>query len=162
MDIKDIRKIIEMMKENELAEFELEDEGFRIAIKRANGNAPQVVIHPGNAAPAPLMMQASVPAANLAAETQPGTAGGAPAAGDPYEKITSPMVGSFYRAPSPDADPFVSLGSEVDEDTVVCIVEAMKVMNEIKAETRGTIRKILLENGDPVQFGQPMFFIEPA
>ena len=77
-------------------------------------------------------------------------------------KIASPMVGTFYRASAPDADPFVSVGTEIEEDTVVCIVEAMKVMNEIKAEIRGVIRQILVENAAPVQFGQPLLLVEPA
>jgi acetyl-CoA carboxylase biotin carboxyl carrier protein len=77
-------------------------------------------------------------------------------------KIASPMVGTFYRSSSPEANAFVNVGSQVDEDTVVCIIEAMKVMNEIKAETRGTVKKILVENATPVEFGQVMFLIDPA
>ncbi|MCX7900200.1 MAG: acetyl-CoA carboxylase biotin carboxyl carrier protein, partial [Methylocystis sp.] len=76
-------------------------------------------------------------------------------------EIKSPMVGTFYRAPSPEAEPYVTVGKEVEEDTVVCIIEAMKVMNEIKAETKGVIRKILVENATPVEFGQPLFLVEP-
>lgn len=167
MDIKDIRKIIEMMKQNDLSEFELEDEGFRIAIRRRNGLESHVI-----AAPAPAPVHAHpvivappppVPPALTANDTAPGDAvAPQPEPETAGERITSPMVGTFYRSPSPDVDPFVSAGSEVDEDTVVCIIEAMKVMNEIKAETRGVVRSILVENAAPVQFGQPLFAIEPA
>ena len=159
MDIKDIRRIIEMMKENELCEFELQDEGFRIAIKRRNGDDSQIVVSPppGGAASAP---------AHVAPTAHP-VAGPAPEATaddheDGFVKITSPMVGTFYHASAPDAEPFVSAGSDIEADTVVCIVEAMKVMNEIKAETSGVVRKILVENGSPVQFGQALFLVEPS
>lgn len=162
MDIKDIRKIIEMMKQNELSEFELEDEGFRIAIRRRNGMESQVIAVP-SPAPSPVVVPPPQGArsALTASDTSPGDAV-APEPEPIGERILSPMVGTFYRSPSPDVDPFVSVGSEVDEDTVVCIIEAMKVMNEIKAETRGIVRSILVENAAPVQFGQPLFAIEPA
>lgn len=162
MDIKDIRKIIEMMKQNELSEFELQDEGFRIAIKRRNGNDSHMIVSaPPAAQAAPHMMMQPAPATMqaLATETQPGVA---PPVQEVGETIKSPMVGTFYKASSPEADPFITVGDEVTEDSVVCIVEAMKVMNEIKSEVRGTIRKILVENGTPVQFGQPLFILDPA
>jgi acetyl-CoA carboxylase biotin carboxyl carrier protein len=165
MDIKDIRKIIEMMKQNELSEFELQDEGFRIAIRRRNGGDSQVVVTPQAAQPVLVS-----PAPNYAANPAPvtvddpnGEPAAAPAAAEENgHPITSPMVGTFYRASAPDADAFVSVGSEVDEDTVVCIIEAMKVMNEIKAEVRGVVRKILVDNASAVQFGQPLMVVEPA
>jgi acetyl-CoA carboxylase biotin carboxyl carrier protein len=164
MDIPDIRKIIEMMKEHELSEFELEDEGFRIAIKRRNGLEQSVVTTDGPpavqvVAPGPAAAQ---PAAAPAAESSPAGEQSGEAPEDRFSRITSPMVGTFYRASAPDADPFVNVGSEVSEDTVVCIIEAMKVMNEIKAEVSGVIREVLIENSAPVQFGQPLFLIEPA
>ena len=171
MDMKDIRKIIEMMKEHELSEFELQDEGFRIAIKRRNGNGLQhVVTAPPGTAPPVMSPPTAAPLSAAHGETLgPAKAkAGEPPVTEPGEEdeglvpITCPMVGTFYRSSTPDADPFVSVGSEVDENTVVCIVEAMKVMNEIKAETQGTIRKILLENGAPVQFGQTLFLVEPS
>ena len=168
MDIKDIRKIIELMKMNDLSEFELEDEGFRIAIRRRNGLESHVIAAP---APAPVhahpVIVAPPPQAAAPALTANDTAPGDAVATEPEpepggERITSPMVGTFYRSPSPDVDPFVSVGSEVEEGSVVCIIEAMKVMNEIKAETRGIVRSILVENAAPVQFGQPLFAVEPA
>ena len=160
MDIKEIRKIIELIKENDLSEFELEEEGFRILIKRSNGFEQKII------AQVPLSSDPAV---------IPGPAGADPGAGEPsgtpadngnpedhLEPITSPMVGTFYSAPAPEADAFIAVGAEVDVDTVVCIVEAMKVMNEITAEVKGTIRQILVENAAPVQFGQPLFLIDPA
>lgn len=160
MEYSDIKKIIELMKENELTAFELQEEDFRIAIKRGNGDSQIVLSSPP---PAPVMVPA--PAAD-------GSAGSASAASgvegsekkmeaEPLPEIISPIVGTFYRSPSPEADPFVSVGQSVNDNTVVCIVEAMKVMNEIKAETCGIIREILVENGNPVEYGQPLFKVEP-
>ena len=154
MDIKGIKKVIELMKENELSEFELAEEGFRITIKRRNGGEPQVMI----SSPAQPMMMA--PAMAPAAAAAPAAAPAKPEVPENTVAIKSPMVGTFYRAASPEAEPFCSVGKEVEEDTVVCIIEAMKVMNEIKAETSGVIKKILVENATAVQFGQPMFLIE--
>lgn len=156
MDIQDIKQILEMMKESDLAKFELEDQGFRIAVERRVGGEPQVIM----AAPMPAMASPMM-AAPAAAPAAPAAA---PAARDEdagLKSITAPIVGTFYRSPTPDADPFVGVGQEVDENTVVCIIEAMKVMNEIKAECRGVVRKILAENATPVQFGQALFKIEP-
>jgi acetyl-CoA carboxylase biotin carboxyl carrier protein len=150
MDIREIKKILEMMKENDLAEFELEDQGFRLAVKRRSGVEAPVIM-----AAAPL-------------QASPVAVAAAPAPAAPVRDedadlgtITAPIVGTFYRSPAPDAEPFVTVGQEVDENTVVCIVEAMKVMNEIKAECRGIIRKILVENATAVQFGQALFKVEP-
>ena len=165
MDIKDIRRIIEMMKQNELCEFELQDEGFRIAIKRKNGGDSQIVVSPPQAqmmVPAHMAHVAPAPAAPAApAEAAPAD-GGEDVVEDGFTRITSPMVGTFYRASVPDSEPFVSVGTDIEEGAVVCIVEAMKVMNEIKAETSGVVRKILVENGSPVQFGQALFLVEPS
>lgn len=157
MELKDLKKIIELMKANELTEFEFQDEDTRIALKRKNGSDAPVVVQAAAPASAPL---APVPAPAVAAP-----AAGAPAADggdDGLEEIKSPMVGTFYRSPAPDADSFVSVGDTVEADTTVCIVEAMKVMNEIKAETSGVIKKILVDNATPVEFGQALFKIEPA
>jgi acetyl-CoA carboxylase biotin carboxyl carrier protein len=101
--------------------------------------------------------------ADTAAPKAPAAPEKVPEEDDPtLKKVTSPMVGTFYRAPAPDAKPYVELGHRVEEDTVLCIVEAMKLMNEIKAEMRGLVRRILVENGQPVEYGQPMFLIEPS
>lgn len=149
MDIREIKKILEMMKENDLAEFEMEDQGFRLAVKRRSGSEGPFMV-----AAAPVAAPAQVPVAAAPA---------APAKDEDADliSITAPIVGTFYRSSAPDAESFVTVGQEVDENTVVCIVEAMKVMNEIKAECRGVIRKILLENATAVQFGQVLFKVEP-
>ena len=155
MDIREIKKILELMKENDLSEFEMEDQGFRLAVKRRSGSESQGVL----AAPV-----TGVPPAVAVPVAAAPAAPAAPSAKDDdgdLVPVKSPIVGTFYRAPAPDAEPFITVGQEVDEDTVVCIVEAMKVMNEIKAEMRGIVRKICVENATPVQFGQPLFKIEP-
>ena len=163
MDLKDIKAIIDLMKKNSVSEFELEKEDFKIKLKRSTPNG-------GGAAPvayeeAPIVTYAP-PIAMAPVATQvtgaPTIAGAAPAAASSGEQeIKSPMIGTFYRSPSPEAGPYVEVGMEVNPDTVVCIIEAMKVMNEIKAEARGVITQILVENAKPVEFGQPLFKIRP-
>ena len=156
MEIKDIKRIVELMKANDLTEFSMKDEDFELAMKRGN-DEPQVVYAAPAAAPmaAAPVAPAAAPAAAAPAE--------APAADDSdgLVEIPSPIVGTFYRKPAPDAENFVSVGSEISEDSVVCIVEAMKVMNEIKAEVKGVIKKILVDDASPVQYGQPLFLVEP-
>jgi acetyl-CoA carboxylase biotin carboxyl carrier protein len=146
-DIKEIKTIIDLMKKNDLLVFEIEKEGFRIKLQRGpSGQAGAVpalpMAVPPKAATAPTE---SAPALPRAIESVP------------LKEIVSPMVGTFYRAGSPDASPFVDVGKTVTEETVVCIIEAMKVMNEIKAETGGVIAEVVAENGKPVQFGQVLF-----
>ena len=151
MELEEIRKIIELMNENSLNEFELEENGVRISIKKGQGGA---VLHTVQAV-APQAV-AAVPAPKAAAP-----AAGAPAAEQAnMVEVKAPFVGTFYRAPSPESEPYVNEGQEVNPDTVLCIVEAMKVMNEIKAEIRGTVRAILVENAHAVQYGQPLFRIK--
>jgi len=161
MDIKEIKKIIELMKENELSEFELAEEGFRITVRRPYANAnPQVMI-----GQAPQYMQTFAPPPSAPASAPAAAAAAAPAKEalpSNLIEIKSPMVGTFYRAASPEAEPFSSVGTNVDSEFVVCIIEAMKVMNEIKAEVKGTIRKILVENATAVEYGQPLFLVEPS
>lgn len=161
MNLKDIQKIVEMMQENELTDFEIEEEGFRISLKRNNGRpetapTPHTVVMP--AAPA-----ATVAALPAAMPSSAETASEAPSGGvNPDSQITSPMVGTFYSSPSPEADPFLRIGDIVSEETVVCIIEAMKVMNEIKAEKSGVIKQILVNNGTAIQYGDPLFVIDPS
>ena len=147
MELKDIKAIIDLMRKNDLSVFEMEKDGFRLKLQKGVGDQP-IVVSPAPAAIAPV---ANGPAAAAAA-----SAAAAPEAGN-FKDISSPMVGTFYRAASPDASPFVDVGTQVTEDTVVCIIEAMKVMNEIKAETSGVIAEVVAENGKPVQFGQALF-----
>jgi acetyl-CoA carboxylase biotin carboxyl carrier protein len=141
VDLKDIKAIIDLMKKNDLSVFEMEKDGFRLKLQK--GLADQ-----------PIMMTTAAPGATGVAN---GPAAASAAEGAALKDIVSPMVGTFYRAGSPDASPFVDVGTKVDEDTVVCIIEAMKVMNEIKAETSGVIAEVVAENGKPVQFGQALF-----
>ena len=159
MELEQIKAIISMMKENDLSEFSMEQNGLKIRIKRGPEGFQQTVsaVPP----PAPVVavpVAAAVPAVPVAAGATAAEALAA-AAGDKH--ITSPMVGTLYRAPSPDAPPYVEVGSAVDEDTVVCIIEAMKVMNEIKAEMKGVITDVLAENAKPVEFGQKLFAVRP-
>jgi acetyl-CoA carboxylase biotin carboxyl carrier protein len=151
MDIKDIKEIVELMKEHDLTKFELEEEAFRLALARG---AEQVV----TMAAAPAMPSASQP---VALPTATSTAQPAADEDAGLADIKSPIVGTFYRSSTPDSDPFVSVGQAVDKDTVVCIVEAMKVMNEIKADCKGVITKICVDNSSPVQFGQALFKVKP-
>jgi acetyl-CoA carboxylase biotin carboxyl carrier protein len=156
MDIKDIKRLIELAKANELTEFELAEEGFRITIKRKTGGDVVVAqamapLHPA-VMPVAAAAHAPAPAAAPAAE---------PVKPSNTVEIKSPMVGTFYRAASPDAEAFTAVGKEVEPETVVCIIEAMKVMNEIKAEVKGVIRKVCVENATPVEFGKPLFLVEP-
>lgn len=156
MDLKLIRNLVRIMERGEVSELEIDDEkaGLRIHLKRGEGQdgpGHSVVMVPGAGAQAP--PPGGEPPQGEGLET--GREAG-------LEEITSPMVGTFYRAPSPDADSFASVGQTVDEDSVVCIIEAMKVMNEIKAEMRGEIVETLVENGEPVEFGQPLFLVRPS
>ena len=141
---------------NDLTEFSLEDNGFKLELKRGS---KEVIVA---AAPAAQMMAAPMAAAPVAVAAAAAPAAAAPAAEAEVEgaKIKSPIVGTFYSSPSPESPVFVKVGDKVTSDTVVCIVEAMKVMNEIKAEMSGTIKKVLVENGTPVQYGQPLFIVE--
>lgn len=152
MDLKDIKSLIEMMKRYDLAEFEIEEEGLKLRLSR--NQAGQPMLQTSHAYPLPHGEQVIYPPVRGVAEDE-GKEDDADAADFAYVK--SPMVGTFYRSPSPDSAPFVSIGDQVSDDTVVCIVEAMKVMNEIQAEVRGEIAEVLVENGVSVEYGQPLF-----
>ena len=147
-DIKEIKAVIDLMKKHDLSVFEIEKEGFRLKLQRG-ASAPQATI----VAP----VATAGPAKGAVTGAEPPPPAGKAIESVPMKEIVSPMVGTFYRAASPDAQPFVEVGKPVTEDTVVCIIEAMKVMNEIKAETSGIIAEVLAENGKPVQFGQALF-----
>jgi acetyl-CoA carboxylase biotin carboxyl carrier protein len=162
MDLKEIKAIIDLMTRNGLSEFELEKGDVKLRVKRGPGGewissatpaaaTPTAITHHHH--PAPLAaISAVAPAAPTPSAPLPAATGA---------QIVSPMVGTFYRSPSPDAPAYVEPGQEVHEDTVVCIIEAMKVMNEIKAETRGIIVEVLAQNGKPVEFGKPLFSVRP-
>ena len=141
MVLKEIKEMIQLMHEHQLVELEVEREGVKIRLRKNGDTVTQSVI----AAPAPVAAPAA-PAAAPVADRAP---------------VKSPMVGTFYRAPAPDAPPFVESGQTIEVGQVICIIEAMKLMNEIKAEVRGRVVEMPVQNGDPVEFGQPLFIIEP-
>lgn len=160
-EIERIRSLARAMSEGDLSELEIEDtrSGLRVRLRRGGEPAPALQFLPSHAASAPL----APAAAPAAATSQPAAAAasGAKPASDAVP-FTSPMVGTFYRSPSPEAEAFVELGARVGEDSTLCIIEAMKVMNEIKAEMSGTVVEVLVQNGEPVEFGQPLFLIRPG
>ena len=159
MDLKDIKAIIDLMKKNSISEFELERQDFKIKLKRTNGQS----VEEGQSAP--LYLPNSGTGGGGSGTVHPALPATPPtqaAATSTETEIKSPMVGTIYRAPSPEAANYVEVGTEVNPDTVVCIIEAMKVMNEIKAETRGVITGILVDNAKPVEFGQALFKIRPV
>ena len=148
VELKDIEAIIDLMRKNDLSVFEMEKEGFKLKLQRGPDGQPLLTTP---IALAPSLAGATSPGPETAATPQPR------ADTARLKEIVSPMVGTFYRAASPDAPPFVDVGKTVNEDSVVGIIEAMKVMNEIKAETSGAIAEVVAENGKPVQFGQVLF-----
>jgi|SRR5436305_2629704 len=166
MDLKEVKELIELVSEKGFAEFEIEHEGFRLHISRFK--EPAVI----QAAPTPVILSAPLSVASealapaAAPAPQPATVSAPPAKAESaiaqpqLHLIKSPIVGTFYRSPSPDANPFVEVGSRVEPESVVCIIEAMKLMNEIQAETRGVVRTIYVDNGQAIEYGQPLFGIE--
>jgi acetyl-CoA carboxylase biotin carboxyl carrier protein len=148
LELKDIKAVIDLMKKNDLSVFEMEKDGFKLKLQKGAGEQT-VFTQPPAMAPAP-PVSPTTPAPAAAPAPQAEQSGG-------LRDILSPMVGTFYRAGSPESPPFVDVGKEVTEETVVCIIEAMKVMNEIKAETKGVIAEVVAEGGKPVQFGQVLF-----
>jgi len=158
LDLKDIKQVIDLMKRAELTEFDLEKEGFKLHLSRKGEEvAPQII----QAAPVAAAPVAAAPAASPAAPTA-ATPAAAPVEEKGIELIKSPMVGTFYSAPSPESPVFAKVGDKVSADSVVCIIEAMKVMNEIQAEIGGTITEILVENGEAIEYGQPLFKVKTA
>jgi len=153
IDIRKLKELVRLMSTNDLVELDLRDKDEQVTIRRPTPQAaPQIVHH------APVM------AAPMAAAPAAAPAAAAPAAKDSdagLVKIESPMVGTFYASPSLDKPPFITAGASVGPETVVCLVEAMKIFNEIKAGCSGTIERILVKSGDPVEFGQPLFLVKP-
>lgn len=157
LDLKQIKQIVALMAENDLSYFHFENQGSKIELRRGSDleTVQKLLKHLPTQAALPAPAAVSLPAAPLAAPT----AAAAPVADNTPAgpTINSPMVGTFYRSAAPGEQAFINIGDSVDENTTVCIIEAMKVMNEIKAEMRGTIARILVEDGKPVQYGQPLF-----
>lgn len=163
MKIDEIKTIVELMSEHDLSEFRIDTDAMQLSIVRGCKNP--VVVNQTMAAP--MAMPAAMPVAQAPMQMPAPAAPAAPAVSEsadagssaPQRTIDSPTVGTFYRASAPDAEAFVKVGDTVTADTVICIIEAMKVMNEIKAETSGVIKEILVENAQPVEFGQPLFVL---
>lgn len=158
VDLKEITQIVSLMAENDLTVFHWERDGVKLKLKRGAdlGDAQKLLSSLSfQAAPAPAQIPAAPAPAGGAASAPQAASAPAPEAKGPT--VNSPMVGTFYRASGPDEGPFISVGDSVDENTTVCIIEAMKVMNEIKAEVRGTVVRVLAEDGKPVQYGQALF-----
>ncbi len=154
-DVNTIKKLIDMMGENNLVEIEISDEKTKIHLRRPEPKQPEQIFahYPAMHQMAPQMPQSYSP--------QPAAAAAPATAEKSLPSINSPIVGTFYSSPSPEAGPFVKVGDIVDADTAVCIIEAMKVMNEIKAEISGTVTEVCVSNGQAVEFGQPLFRVKP-
>ena len=146
MNLKEIKEVIQLMNENALSETEIEKEGLKIRLKKGAGGVME-----------PMIMHEVRHAAQASRAAEPAAKEAAPSKS---AQVKSPMVGTFYAAPAPDAAPFVQIGAQVEVGQVICIIEAMKLMNEIKSEVRGKIVEVLAHNGDPVEFGQPLFLVE--
>jgi acetyl-CoA carboxylase biotin carboxyl carrier protein len=153
VDLKDIKAVIDLMKKNAITEFELEKQEFKIKLKRGGNGGHAIAAY--DEQPAVMISGGAVAALPAAPASPP------PSATSNDLDIKSPMIGTFYRAPSPESASYVEIGTEVNPDSVVCIIEAMKVMNEIKAEVRGVVTQICLDNAKPVEFGQPLFKVRP-
>jgi acetyl-CoA carboxylase biotin carboxyl carrier protein len=160
MDLKQLKALVKLMVDHDLTELDVEHEGEKVKLKRGSAGVQ--------------IMPAAMPLAHTIAPLSTASAAAAPAGGpvagaddeahgqEGFVAITSPMVGTFYSSPTPDAKSFIAVGDRIHDDTVVCIIEAMKVFNEIKAEMSGTVKKVLAENGAAVEFGQPLYLVEPA
>ncbi|HEY8184492.1 MAG TPA: acetyl-CoA carboxylase biotin carboxyl carrier protein [Pyrinomonadaceae bacterium] len=162
INMDELRELVEIIRENEFTEFELEREGFRVRFRRGveatDAGAASAHLSPEVVGPTPPLEKTTSP---TSAPAHPGAKAQTEASEDQdLYIIPSPIVGTFYRAASPQADAFVKIGSNVEPETVVCIIEAMKLMNEIQAETSGEVAKIYVENGQPVEYGQPLFGIK--
>lgn len=157
IDIRKLKELVRLMVANDLTELDLRDDQQQVTVKRG-GSEQAPIVHQVPVAAAPVAPAAAAPAPAAAPPAPPA----APSEDDGLIPIESPMVGTFYAKASPEKPSFVSVGDSVGEDTTVCLIEAMKIFNEIKAGQSGTVAKVLIENGDAVEFGQPMFLIKPA
>ncbi len=149
MNLKEIKEMIQLMNENNLNEIELERNGLKIRLVRGSQGVVQELVERAVGGTDALGVKSKISKETAGQEEEK------------YIQIKAPMVGTFYKAGSPDAPPFVESGNTINVGDVVCIIEAMKLMNEIKSEVKGKIREILVENGEPIEFGQPLFLVEP-
>ena len=157
MDLRKLKTLIDLVSESGICELEITEGEGKVRIVK---NPAAVAMPVATALQAPMTVAGSAPAATPTVAAAPAPAPAEPAAAPTGHVVKSPMVGSFYRAAQPGAEPFVNVGSEVKEGQTICIIEAMKLMNEIEADKAGTIKAILVENGQPVEYGQPLFVIE--
>jgi oxaloacetate decarboxylase alpha subunit len=151
MNLKEIEEMIKLMNDNKLGEIEIEKNGLKVRLKKEDNQIKQII--QDNTARIPV--DASNKTAGESSEATESKASGK------FIEVKAPMVGTFYRAPAPDAEPFVDIGQDVKPDDVLCIIEAMKLMNEIKCEAKGKVIEILVENGHPVEYGQTIMLLEP-
>lgn len=158
IELNKLKELVQLMVDNDLSELDLQDQDETVTIKR--GAAGPVVHGPAMYAPPP-MMAGPAPTAPQPAAGAPAAVASAPAADAGLIAIESPMVGTFYASPNPDSPPFVKAGGSVSSGTVVCLIEAMKVFNEIKSEVNGAIERVLVKNGEAVEFGQKLFLVKP-
>ncbi|MED4204348.1 acetyl-CoA carboxylase biotin carboxyl carrier protein [Neobacillus mesonae] len=165
LKVQEIRELIKLVDQSSIDEFVYENEGSKIKMKKTGSvtvSTVQPVVQAAPAAVQPAPVQAAAPHAPVVQEVKQEAPKAEQAADtENLHKITSPMVGTFYASPSPDADPYVSAGSKVSKDSIVCIVEAMKLFNEIEAEVNGEIVEVLAKNGQLVEYGQPLFLVKP-
>ena len=161
VNMDELRELIQLIRENEFTEFELEREGFRVRFRRGAETAAVGEVRESSVAAASGAAASATTASPASVPSHPGAKAETEASEDQnLHIITSPIVGTFYRAASPQSPPFVGIGSSVEPEAVVCIIEAMKLMNEITADTNGEVVKIYVENGQPVEYGQPLFGIK--
>jgi acetyl-CoA carboxylase biotin carboxyl carrier protein len=150
IDIRKLKELVRLMSTNELVELDLRDKDEQVTIRRPTPNVVPQIVHHAPVLAAPTVAPAAAPAASAAKDSDAGLI-----------KVESPMVGTFYASPSPDKPAFITAGASVGPETVVCLVEAMKIFNEIRAGCTGTIERVLVKSGDPVEFGQPLFLVKP-
>jgi acetyl-CoA carboxylase biotin carboxyl carrier protein len=163
MDFKQIQELIKMINKSNIGEVSIEEKGFKLTIKQKEEPVQQVIAAPIQAQPVAALAAPLAPAAQPAAVSsseKPAKAAEAPAGNT--VTIKSPMIGTFYRSPSPDKPSFINVGDEIEPGKVVCIIEAMKLFNEIESEVKGRIVKVLVEDASPVEYDQPLFLVEPA
>jgi acetyl-CoA carboxylase biotin carboxyl carrier protein len=163
MDFKQIQELIKMINKSNIGEVSIEEKGFKLTIKQKEEPVQQIITAPVSAQPVAAMAAPIAPAAAPAAAAAPEKAARpAEPPADNTVTIKSPMIGTFYRSPSPDKPAFIHIGDDVEPGKVVCIIEAMKLFNEIESEVKGRIVKVLVEDASPVEYDQPLFQVEPA
>jgi acetyl-CoA carboxylase biotin carboxyl carrier protein len=157
MTLDEIKQILDLVREHELSEFELEQEGVKLRVRKKGHDAPTMLMSPAHSLPLPVM--APAPGGAAPAPAEPAASEVTEAEGVELAVVKSPIVGTFYRAPEPTAAPFVNVGDTVRKNQVLCLIEAMKLMNEIVSEYDGEIVQIFVENGQPVQYGERLFAV---